>query len=65
MLFQIGFACRQEPDCLRVGPYSRGESITESEVQQMDRYMLRVWMEMQIYSAQYRARLGMCPDLLG
>jgi hypothetical protein len=58
MLYHIGFACRQETDNLRVGPYCKSENITASDVQQMDRYMMRVWVEMQIHLASYLSMFG-------
>jgi hypothetical protein len=59
MLYHVGFGCRQETEHLRVGPYSKGEHITASDVQQMDRYMMRVWLEMQAFLTSYCHRQGM------
>lgn len=50
MLYMIGFGCKQEDDVLRVGPLSQwGEDITEEQMLQQDRYMMRTWVELNLF----------------
>lgn len=49
----LGFGCRQEESELRVGPLSMSEGITEEEVQQQDRYMMRTWVELNLFLHGY------------
>lgn len=58
VLASIGFGCRQEEHVLRVGPVQKGESITEEDVQRMDRYMLRTWVEINLALRLFMARQG-------
>lgn len=60
MLYHLGFACRQEDDVLRAGPYKKSEDITASDMQQMDRYMMRAWVEMQTALTSYIHLTGKC-----
>lgn len=58
VLASIGFGCRQEENVLRVGPIQKGEGITEEDVQRMDRYMLRTWVEVNLALRTFMARQG-------
>ncbi|WWC61766.1 uncharacterized protein I303_104351 [Kwoniella dejecticola CBS 10117] len=62
LLYQIGFGCQQEEDgFLRVGPLKAAEEPTDEatrEQKQMDRYMIRTWVEICLYLAAYQARNG-------
>lgn len=58
VLASIGFGCRQEENVLRVGPVQKGEGITEEDVQRMDRYMLRTWVEVNLALLMFMARQG-------
>lgn len=53
ILQAIGFSCRQEEDVLRVGPIGRKEGVTQEQVEQMDQYMLRAWIEISLWRAAY------------
>lgn len=57
-MYEIGFACRQEEEYLRVGPLNPGEGITEADVKAMDRYMMRTWVEIMLYLDAYQQRNG-------
>lgn len=53
MLYMIGFGCRQEAAALRVGPLAPGVGITEAQVLQQDRYMMRAWVELNMFLVGY------------
>ncbi|ORX36800.1 hypothetical protein BD324DRAFT_627205 [Kockovaella imperatae] len=61
VLRQIGFGCQEQDDTLRVGPFSAGESITPEQVSQMDKYMMRTWVEIGMYLAAFIARNDSAP----
>jgi len=56
LLYEIGFACRQDEDVLRVGPLIPNDTISLQQVEQMDRYMLRTWVEISLFLLQFRSR---------
>nr|ODN88380.1 hypothetical protein L203_02993 [Cryptococcus depauperatus CBS 7841] len=58
ILYQIGFACLQEPDGLRVGPFKANEGIEEEKrmMERMNKYMLRTWVEISLYLSAYQKR---------
>ena len=60
MLYQIGFGCRQEEDALRVGPFNSGDQLTPAQVSQMNHYMLRTWIEIELYLSEYQGRNCQC-----
>ena len=53
LLYMIGFGCRQEASALQVGPLTPGEGISEAQVLQQDRYMMRAWVELNIFLVGY------------
>lgn len=57
-MYQLGFGCREEKDVRRVGPFLPGEKVTKEASEQMDRYMLRAWVEISIYLACFETRNG-------
>ncbi|ORY34116.1 hypothetical protein BCR39DRAFT_518545 [Naematelia encephala] len=56
VLYQIGFGCRSEDDHLRVGPFVAAEGISEQDARQVDRYMIRAWVEISIFLLAYQIR---------
>ncbi|EIW70776.1 hypothetical protein TREMEDRAFT_68214 [Tremella mesenterica DSM 1558] len=56
LLYQIGFACREELEGIRVGPFQKNDKVSEEDVRQMDRYMLRTWVEISLYLQAYQTR---------
>jgi hypothetical protein len=46
MLYMIGFGCRDGPEGLEVGPFGIDSKITEEQLAQQDRYMMRTWVEL-------------------
>ncbi|WVW83772.1 hypothetical protein I302_105793 [Kwoniella bestiolae CBS 10118] len=59
LLYQIGFACQQEEDGLRVGPFKVGDEPSEEDKRkqrQMDQYMIRAWVEITLYLIAYQQR---------
>lgn len=46
MLYMIGFGCREERGGLEVGPYSHSSEVSEEQLLQQDRYMMRTWIEL-------------------
>ncbi|WVQ82427.1 hypothetical protein IAT38_004555 [Cryptococcus sp. DSM 104549] len=59
LLYQIGFACQQDEDGLRVGPFKIGEDASaedKEKLEQMDRYMLRAWVELTLYVMAFQKR---------
>ncbi|KAK8864283.1 hypothetical protein IAR55_001529 [Kwoniella newhampshirensis] len=66
ILYQIGFACQQEPEGLRVGPFKVGggdESALEDKqkMMQMDQYMIRAWVEVTLHLLAYQKRNSILP----
>ncbi|WRT66247.1 uncharacterized protein IL334_003200 [Kwoniella shivajii] len=64
LLHQIGFACQQEEDGLRVGPFKVNDEPSEEDKRkqrQMDQYMIRTWVEITLYLIAYQQR----NDLIG
>ena len=59
LLQQIGFGCRAESDVLRIGPFMPNDAISLEQVEQMDRYMLRTWVETGMYLSAFLTRNGM------
>lgn len=62
MLYMIGFGCRQEASALQVGPLAPGEGVTDAQVLQQDRYMMRAWVELNMFLVGYVKLNG---ELLG
>ncbi|KAK4683835.1 hypothetical protein P7C73_g6382, partial [Tremellales sp. Uapishka_1] len=60
LLYQIGFACLQESEIegLRVGPFKKSDKVSVAEVMQMDRYMLRTWVEVSMVLARFQRNNG-------
>ncbi|OCF60484.1 hypothetical protein L486_00117 [Kwoniella mangroviensis CBS 10435] len=59
LLYQIGFACQQEEDGLRVGPFKVSDEPSEEDrrkQKQMDQYMIRAWVEITLYLIAYQQR---------
>lgn len=64
ILYHIGFACQQEPDGLRVGPFKGGSEAGSAaqianergNMAKMDKYMLRVWIEVTLYLLAFLRR---------
>ncbi|WWC89454.1 uncharacterized protein L201_004378 [Kwoniella dendrophila CBS 6074] len=64
LLYQIGFACQQEEDGLRVGPFKVNDEPSEedqSKQRQMDQYMIRAWVEITLYLLAYQQRNNISP----
>ncbi|OCF36740.1 hypothetical protein I316_01336 [Kwoniella heveanensis BCC8398] len=65
LLYQIGFACQQEADGLRVGPFKVGEEPSEEDrmkQKQMDQYMIRTWIEISMYLSALQKRNDLPPS---
>jgi hypothetical protein len=45
----------------RVGPFNPGDKITKEQAEQMDAYMLRVWVEIGLYLHVFKKRNGESP----
>ena len=58
LLYHFGFGCRQEEDHLQIGPFSQGDQMSEQDAHQMERYMLRTWVEINMYLQAYQLRNG-------
>ncbi|ODO08058.1 hypothetical protein I350_03641 [Cryptococcus amylolentus CBS 6273] len=58
VLYHSGFACTEDDDSLRVGPYRGREDdpVPPGQLGTMDRYMLRVWVEISLYLKAYQIR---------
>lgn len=55
LMYQIGFACiEEEGEGYRVGPFKEGEGITKEQVEQMNRYMIRTWVEVTLALQQFQ-----------
>ena len=63
LLQAIGFACREEPEGTRIGPFLKGENTTEDDVKQMDKYMIRTWVETSLYLRAFQKRNGESENL--
>lgn len=50
----MGFGCREEPEGYRVGPFTKGDVISDADVEQMDRYLVRTWIEVCLFLESYR-----------
>ncbi|WVF71581.1 hypothetical protein IAT40_006389 [Kwoniella sp. CBS 6097] len=64
LLYQIGFACQQEADGLRVGPFKVGDEPSEEDrvkQKQMDQYMIRTWVEISMYLSAFQKRNDLVP----
>ncbi|WVQ72603.1 hypothetical protein IAR50_002161 [Cryptococcus sp. DSM 104548] len=60
VLYHCGFACTEDDDTLRVGPY-RGrddDEVRPAQLGTMERYMLRVWVEICLYLRAFQRRNG-------
>lgn len=66
----MGFSCQESVDGYIVGPFKESETtnISEADVEQMYRYMVRTWVEVSMYlQAFQRANselLSICRSLL-
>jgi len=58
MLYMIGFGCREEKGGLEVGPYSLGSEVSEEQLLQQDRYMMRTWIELALTLQGWRDELS-------
>lgn len=64
ILYHIGFACQEEPDGLRVGPFKGGSEAGSAaqianergNMAKMDKYMMRVWIEVTLYLLAFLKR---------
>jgi ubiquitin carboxyl-terminal hydrolase 25/28 len=41
-----------------VGPVQKSDKISQDDVLQMDRYMLRTWVEIHLYLSAFQKRCG-------
>lgn len=58
LLYSIGFACRQDPDELRIGPYPSGVDESDKDLIQMDAFMIRTWVEVSLFLRAWQKRNG-------
>lgn len=64
LMYCIGFGCKSQPgeDEHRSGPFTKSAAndgvpiMTDAEFEQMDRYMMRTWLEIEVYLNAYRKR---------
>jgi hypothetical protein len=62
MLYMIGFGCRDEKGILEVGPYGLSSKVSEEQLLQQDRYMMRVWVELGLILQGWRDQLSTLLD---
>lgn len=48
-MHQLGWSCCEDAGGLRIGPMTKGERVNAGDAEQMDRYMLRAWVELGVY----------------
>jgi hypothetical protein len=48
-MHRIGFSCKTSDDGYQVGPFSACDLVSEQDVEQMYKYMLRAWVEITLY----------------
>jgi len=60
MLYMIGFGCREEKGGLEVGPYSSSSEVSEEQLLQQDRYMMRTWIELALILQGWKDQHGGC-----
>ena len=61
MLYMIGFGCREEKGGLEVGPYKFSSEVSEEQLLQQDRYMMRTWIELALILQGWKDQHGKSP----
>lgn len=61
MLYMIGFGCREEKGGLEVGPYKFSSEVSEEQLLQQDRYLMRTWIELALILQGWKDQHGKSP----